>query len=154
MTRHATQRAMRWLAAPVGAVFTALVCVSGTVSAESPAEQQLIRAYRAAHEAKDVERAMALVYWAGVADDIRASFRRNFQRDFLRKISMVQVVPREANQLTEYTREGRTYRTNLRVVGNLVVRFEPPQGDGLTTTTYPLGAHDGKLFITTAVAAP
>jgi hypothetical protein len=154
MTRRATRTVIRWLTAPVGAVLTALVCVTGTVSAESPAEQQLIRAYRAAHEAKDVERAMALVYWAGVADDIRASFRRNFQSDFVRKISAVQVVPREANQLTEYTREGRTYRTNLPVVGNLVVRFEPPQADGVTATTYPLGARDGKLFITTAVAVP
>ncbi len=64
---------------------------------------------------------------------------------------MVQVVAREANQLTEYTREGRTYQTNLEVVGNLVVRFEPPQADGVTATTYLLGARDGKLFIRTAV---
>ena len=72
-------------------------------------------------------------------------------RRFPRKISTVQVVPREANQLTEYTREDRTNRTNLEVVGNLVVRFEPPQADGVTATTYPLGARDGKLFIRMAV---
>jgi hypothetical protein len=140
------------VAMPVSAVLIALVCGTGTLSAQSPAEQQLISAYRAAHEAKDVVRAMTLVYWAGVPDDIRASFRRNFQSDFARKINTVQVIPREANQLTEYTRGGRTYRTNLEVVGNLVVRFEAPQADGVTATTYPLGARDGKLFITTAVA--
>ncbi len=145
---------MQGIAVPVGAVLIALVCGAGTVSAQSPAEQELIRAYRAAHEAKDIGRAMILVYWAGVPDDIRASFQRNFQQDFARKISTVQVVPREANQLTEYTRQGRTYRTNLEVVGNLVVRFEPPQADGVTSTTYPLGTRDGKLFITTAVVVP
>ena len=110
-----------------------------------------MRRYREAHQSKDVPKAMALVYWAGVDEQIRASLERNFRGDLQRVLRDVQVIPPAQGTLTEYSRGGVTYRPNLAVVKTLVVQFEKG-ADGVTSTTYLLGMKDGRLFITTAVA--
>ena len=78
----------------------------------------------------------------------RQMVRKSFQEAFNRKIKRVEVLPVQENQLTEYTRDGVRYQTNLELIGNLKVFYDDP--NAVTGTTFPLGKKDGVFFIATA----
>ncbi len=115
-------------------------------------ETALMQEYRRAHETKDVDAAMKLVDLTGVGPAIRKSLAGNFKDDFLLAIDKLEMVAPAPNQLTQYTREGRTYKTNLAVKKVLVVSFKPQPGTTqVGSTRYLVGEKGARYFIATAV---
>ena len=124
-------------------------CTGESPTSAGPAtEDAIIALYTELHENADVNGMMKLVYWKGVEEPMRQMVRKSFQEASNRKIKRVEVLPAQETQLTEYTRAGVRYRTNLEVIGNLEVIYDDP--GVVTSSMFPLGKKDGVFFITTA----
>ena len=116
------------------------------------AESAFIKEYQRAHEQRDVDGAMNLVYWQGVNEDIKQNFIGNFKDDFKMEIEKLEMVRPPENQMTQYTSQGKTFKTNLDVKKVFIVHLKPQPGAvQITYTKYLIGVKDGKYYITTAV---
>ena len=109
-------------------------------------------AFRRAHESRDAEAILRLVYWQGTDGETRKSVEEGVAADFGLPIKSIRMESLAADDKLEYTRSGVTYRPNLAPVGKMRVEFEPPAGGQLTAQSsgYLIGVKDGAYFIATA----
>lgn len=112
---------------------------------------EFVKQYRAAHENKDLDALMKLVCWDGVEEPMREMYRSGWERDFPLKIHSIELKPASFREIvSEYTRNGKTYRPNLEVTGWISIVWAKGQKAAPTTTDMPVGMKDGNTSITTA----
>ena len=115
-------------------------------------EDDLMNRFRVAHDNRDADALVDLVYPEGLDDSIRTQLRQGFQFDFGMKFKLISMkigdwpdgMPSERNI------NGVIYHLNLKPVGRLEVRFVD-QGETGLQNSYPIGEHKGKLYIVTGV---
>jgi len=126
--------------------------IMGCQSQSPNPESDFLKAFQQAHAQKNLNAAMKLVYWEGVEPDIKKSVEDSFKDDFALEIEKLEMVAPSENQMTQYTKAGRTFKTNLDVKKVLVVNFKAQVGLAqVHNTKYLIGEKDGKYYITTAV---
>ncbi len=128
--------------------------VAETTSWPPRTSDDLILAYRTAHARGDVQLALDLVCMDGVRDRVgtRSIYVEEFRDAFRQPLRDVRIAPPSPGQLTQYERGGTIYRTNLEVIGNLVV--EDASDRTAPSVSFPIGRKDGVLYIATSVPIP
>jgi hypothetical protein len=122
---------------------------------QSPATSaELIERFRAAHEQRDADAALALAYWPGTEPGDDELLRWAISSDFDQTLAAITIEPIQLTDVLEYTRDGVTYRPGIPVVGWLTLRFAPTPGPVVATSfsTYLVGQHDGAYYVT--IGAP
>lgn len=120
-------------------------------SASATAEALFISQVRAAFDAKDSTKLLALVFWDRVEPSMRRGMEQQFENLMTLVPTKIELVPPEPSEQYEYSRGGTTYRTNLAVTKKLKIEFRSGNQFNTTGAVIPLGERDGRLFITTAV---
>ncbi len=130
--------------------------VAETTSWPPRTADDFVRAYRMAHARNDVQLALDLVCMDGVRDRVntRSVFAEAFRDAFRQPLGDVRTEPRAVDQLTRYEHDGTTYRTNLEVIGNLVVESSSDRDSMPPSISFPIGRKDGVLFIVASVPVP
>jgi hypothetical protein len=115
-------------------------------------EELFIKAYRQAHEQKNLKALLGLVYWQGVDPAARQMVTSNFKDELKLKLNKLEMLPPPADLKTQYTLAGQSYKTNLTIKKVLMVHFRPQAGiSQVNNTRYLLGEKAGRYYITTAV---
>ncbi len=139
------------------ATLLALIAITGCESKTTPAfttgrtQAQLIDEYKQAHDARDIDAMMKLVYWGETANDDHSMKRNVFIADFDSEITSVTIEPLKADALLEYTRNGVTWRPTLPPIGWLTITFEVGES-GNAGTSVLVAEKDGSHHI--VFAAP
>ncbi len=138
-------------------LLTACMLLATAPAAADPAGfGELSKAFRAAHEAADIDALSRLVCWEGVDQRTRESVRRHASDDFGTRIERFEFQPVSDSDVLEYELGGVLYRPNLEPIGWLVVHFAvgPPSGAvQVTNSKYLVGRKADTLRITTAAPA-
>ena len=130
-----------------------LFSISGCQHA-GPSEESFIKKYQQAHEKKDIDAALNLVHMQGVGEDIRQNLIGSFKDDFKLEIDKLEMVPVPKDQMTEYTAQGKTFKTNLDVKKVFIISFKHQAGPAqINNTKYLIGVVGDQYYITTAVVA-
>ncbi len=139
------------------ATLLALIAITGCESKTTPAfttgrtQAQLIDEYKQAHDARDIDAMMKLVYWGPAAADDHTMERDVFTNDFDSEIQSVTIEPIEAGATLEYTREGITWGPTLPPIGRLTIKFKVEES-GNAGTSVLVAEKDGSHHI--VFAAP
>ena len=113
---------------------------------------QLIQAFRVAHQKHSLAGVARLVYWGGTSQDMRRSSERAIADDFPMAIVRVTMQPLAQGEMLQYTKNGVTYRPTLRAIGRMKVEFVPRSSSTATetVTSYLVGIKDGVYYLLTA----
>ncbi|MBI4744441.1 MAG: hypothetical protein HY776_06450 [Actinobacteria bacterium] len=117
--------------------------------AGAASESEFIELYKQAHLQNNVEMFMRLVYMNGVTEEIAEKIKKMASEDFKDKLASARITPKRENQITEYIRDGIIYRSNLKVIGNLEIKYE-----GNSRISYlPIGIKNGVYYFPATVPA-
>ena len=119
-------------------------------------EDLLLNDYRVAFENGDAEAFVDLVYPQGVTDDIRSKLLENFQfnLDMDMSLSKLEISALTEEIQTENVIADVSYKLNLEPTARLNISLSIVDKDGGqadASSSYLLGEHEGRLYITTAV---
>lgn len=117
--------------------------------AGSKSLDDLVRAYRAAHLANDQPALATLVYWEGVETKEKKLVIASLKEGLERKFESITLIDLPPDQILEYTRNGKTYRPNLKPLKKMQVTYQD-DSSGIKSTSYLVGEHNGEYYITTA----
>lgn len=142
-----------------GALLLALLAAPGcgdaadpqrAAEARSTARWELASAYRAAHDARDIDAALRLVCLDGSDTTTRDWLAKSFRDDFEKEIVSVALVPLRGDEKLESVLAGVRVVPNLRVEKRLRVDFEARDESGRATrsfTEYFVGSRSGRAMI-------
>lgn len=116
---------------------------------QSPQAIELIEAFKKAHNNKNVDELMKLVYWGKATEQTKKGIRESLKYDINHSISNIYIGQLPDNLTTEYTLGSITYKINLKLIKELNVLYESNES-GITRTSYLIGIRNGKYFIATA----
>lgn len=130
-----------------------LLAQAANAFGETSTKAAFMEAYRTAHTNRDVDALMKLVYWEGVEEDIKKNFAKNFKDELKLEIENLEMLQPSSDEMTQYTIQGRTYKTNLTVTDVLIIHFKAQPGIAqITHTKYLVGVKEGGQYcITTAM---
>lgn len=130
---------------------------SGDVATSGDPAADFIAAYRAAHQARDVDAVLDLYCLDDVPADLRETIRGNLEDQFLQSLADVRIDPIADGQIGETESGGVRWRPNLEASGMCVATFSPPPGpqDGFAITSIEtaVGLKDGKYRFVVMVPA-
>ena len=106
----------------------------------------LVRAFRQAHERRDVPALLALFEADCATPEIRALTERGLRSHLDDPIQVIRVEPPLPNRVTSYERDGRRYELNLPLEGELVVVYDSVSG---RRSAYPIGSRGGVARLAT-----
>jgi hypothetical protein len=124
-------------------------------SNEKPSPQNLMDAYRQAHDHGDMQAMMNLFCWDRVTPDVKKQTEDVERGAFALKISDLKLTtegPVERMKALSYERDGTTYRFNLPVVAALAIYFPRLSPDNESVSYYAVGTKDDRYLI--ALMAP
>jgi hypothetical protein len=124
-------------------------------SNEKLSPQNLMDAYRQAHDHGDMQAMMNLFCWDRVTPDVRKQTEDVERGTFALKIFDLKLTteyPVERMKTLSYVRNGITYRFNLPVVAALAIYFPPLSKENESVNYYAVGTKDGRYLI--ALMAP
>jgi hypothetical protein len=124
-------------------------------SNEKPSQQDLMEAYRQAHDHDDMQAMMNLFCWDRVTPDVKKQTEDVERGAFALKILEVKLTtegPVERMKALSYERNGTAYRFNLPVVAALAIYFPPLSPGSESVSYYAVGTKDGRYLI--ALMAP
>ncbi len=101
-------------------------------------EDAFTRAFKIAHEKKNVSELLDLMYWDNVPEKIRMQYKRSFTNKVALDISFIEVVKLSESEVIEYMQESPAYEYNLTPAAKLTVRYE----ENTRTATFVLGMHN------------
>jgi hypothetical protein len=128
--------------------FAALTARAGDGAAS---KGELQKRYLQFFQQKDETRLGALVYWRGVEQEDRDGFLRSLREDFKYHLRGIQFLPLQVNEHLEYTLKGVTYVPALPPVGRMIVTYEDRENAKHLSTSYLIGAKQGRYYIDLAV---
>jgi hypothetical protein len=137
-------------------LLVAAAVMLGAAPAEPAGFAELAAAFRAAHQAGDIQAFKKIICWDGVDGPTRASVLGSIQEDFGGSIEKISFDPLKPDDPLEYELHGVTYRPNLQPIGWLVVQFHwvgVAARPSATRTQYLVGRKDGHLLIASAAPA-
>lgn len=117
---------------------------------------ELTRAYRAAHEAKNVDQALRLVCLDGSDTTTRDTLAKSFREDFEKELVSVELLPLRGNERFEFVIADRRVVPNLKVEKRLRIDFVADDDQGRPArsfTEYFVGSKDGRAMIASSRVA-
>lgn len=108
-------------------------------------EAEFIEAFKAAHEAKDIEALAKLVYWEGIPEPLKGLWKSQEAGNLGRPIKKIEVSKPDASQ--------KAGEFNFPITASLIVVFEVQEKSGGATVTgtqtvmYPVGTKEGVFYI-------
>jgi hypothetical protein len=114
------------------------------VSADS-----LARAFRRAHEARDVAALLALFHAACATPEMRALTEQGLRSHLDDPIQAVRVEPPTPDRVSSYERGGKRYALSLPLEAELVVVYDTATG---RRSSYPIGSRAGVPMLATMCA--
>jgi len=112
--------------------------------------RQLFQRY---FERRDEQKLSTLVYWRNVHERERSGFFRSLRNDLNYRLKKVELVALDPNTSMEYTLEGITFRPALPPIGRMVATYEVQGNVNDLSTSYLIGAKDGRYYVDLAVPA-
>ena len=135
--------------APSTAV-TAAPPPAATPTTLSPAAgDSLARAFRRAHERRDVPALLALFKADCATPEMRALTEKGLRSHLDDPIQAVRVEPPMPNRIASYERDGKRYELNLPLEAELVVVYDSVSG---RRSSYPIGSSGGVAMLATMCA--
>jgi hypothetical protein len=113
------------------------------------AGDSLARAFRSAHERRDVPALLALFEADCATAEMRALTERGLRSHLDDPIQAIRIEPPMPNRIASYEREGRRYELNLPLEGELVVVYDSISG---RRSSYPVGSSGGVARLATMCA--
>lgn len=131
------------------------VIAAQTESARTPrSARELAQRYRSAHAQKDVAAIQRLFFWGGATEQTRTAVRSFIEHDVAHPIRGVSVKPLGANQATEYTQGGVSFRMTLAPVARIDIEFVPRSVGNAKYksehTSYFVGVRGNSYYLVTA----
>lgn len=128
----------------------AVSCARGQ-SADTPGAgsvPELVGAFRAAHDHRDLDRMMNLFCWDQVGTETRSNTETAMEESFDDDISSLKTTTEHPKgRVNEFVRDGVSYGFNLPVIEEMVMETAEPKS-GPKTVYYPIGVKNGRFFIT------
>ncbi len=116
----------------------------------SPAPgDSLARAFRRAHERRDVPALLALFESDCATAEMRALTEKGLRSHLDDPIQVVRVEPPMPNRIASYERDGKRYELSLPLEGELVVVYDSVSG---RRSSYPVGSSGGVAMLATMCA--
>ncbi|HXS75073.1 MAG TPA: hypothetical protein VN753_02770 [Terracidiphilus sp.] len=134
-------------------IFISFFVVALTAHAADGAtsKAELQKLYQQFFQNKDETRLGKLVYWQGVEQQDREGFFRSLGQDFKYRLRDIHFVPLQHDEHLEYTLRGVTYVPALPPVGRMIVTYGGQDNVNDLSTSYLIGAKDGRYYIDLAV---
>jgi len=122
---------------------------SRPTSISPAAGDSLTRAFRRAHERRDVPALLALFKADCATPEMRTLTEKGLRSHLDDTIQTVRVEPPMPNRVASYEREGKRYELSLPLEGELVVVYDSVSG---RRSSYPIGSSGGVAMLATMCA--
>ena len=119
------------------------------MSLSPAAGDSLARAFRRAHERRDIAALLALFKADCATADMRALTERGLRSHLDDPIQTIRVEPPMPTRVASYEREGKHYELSLPLEGELVVVYDSASG---RRSSYPVGSSGGVAMLATMCA--
>ena len=150
---RAMKQSTRWAAVFVCTALILLSAPRALATDGAASKDELRQLFQRYSEQKDEQKLGTLVYWRNVRQRERSGFFRSLRNDLNYRLKNAEFVALDPSTSMEYTLEGITFRPALQPTGRMVATYEGRANVKDFSTSYLIGAKDGRYYIDLAVPA-